>query len=340
MSNDFVPNDPKTFISRGFMTGRTITLGGVRAGTKKAGESGRAGMQFFFTEVAKDGERRILSGFLHDGAWGDQMQPSDNLRGLVPVAGADKPFIEKDSSLGLFNTALAQAGCPPKLQTGDYSKLIGMELVLEEKSLPSYKRKKSVDPDEAGAPAKEFKTEVVSKIVTLPADNEGYVPLTQKEITAHLKEREDKRSARQAAANPDAELDEAVNAVVAAAADEDEDEAPAPKKAKKAAKKVVEEEEEEEEAEEAPAADSFSDTADDDDEDSDDPAPALATKLVLKVLKAEKKVKGSALLQKVHPHLAGTDKKVTAAVLKLVQSPKFIADIDGVSVKGNMVVLG
>ena len=347
MSNEFVSNNPETFISRGFMTGRTLTLGGVRAGIKKAGESGRVGMQFFFTEVAKDGERRILSSFLHDGAWGDQMKPSDNLKGLVPEAGADKPFVEKDSPLGLFNTALKQAGCPAKLQTGDYSKLIGMELVLEEKALPSFKRKKSVDPDEKAAPAKEYKTEVPSKIITLPADNADYVKLTEKEITKHLKEVEDKRSARKAAQGNDPELDAAVDEVVDAATADDDDEEPKPaKKGKKAKSAPVEDDDDE------PASDSFGDdddepaAADDDEpetpeEDStENPAEALAAKLILKVLKADKKVKGSALLQKVHPHLAGTDKKITAAVLKLVQSPKFIAGVDGVTVKGNMVVLG
>jgi len=348
MSNEFVSNNPETFISRGFMTGRTLTLGGVRAGIKKAGESGRVGMQFFFTEVAKDGERRILSSFLHDGAWGDQMKPSDNLKGLVPEAGADKPFVEKDSPLGLFNTALKQAGCPAKLQTGDYSKLIGMELVLEEKALPSFKRKKSVDPDEKAAPAKEYKTEVPSKIITLPADNADYVKLTEKEITKHLKEVEDKRSARKAAQGNDPELDAAVDEVVDAATADDDDEEPKPaKKGKKAKPAPVEDDDDDEPA----AADSFGDDddddtaaapdADDDDEaPADNPAEALAAKLILKVLKADKKVKGSALLQKVHPHLAGTDKKITAAVLKLVQKPSFIAGIDGVSIKGNMVVLG
>lgn len=332
MSNEFVSADPTTFVDRGFLTGRPVTIGGVRASVRplRSGDSARVGMQFFFTETGKDGERRILSGFMHDGAWSDQMKPSDNLKGLVPESGADRPFIEKNSPLGLFNAALKAAGCPVALLTGNYAKLVGMEVILESKTLPSFKRAKSVDPDEQAAPKREFSTEVVSKIITLPADNAGYKGLTEKEMTAHLKEREDRRSARQAAAGADEE-----EAPATVAADEEE-ETPKPKRGKKA---PVEDDEEEEAA---PAADSFGDDDEDEDEEEEGggDAEALATKLILKVLKAEKKVKGSALLQKVHPHLASTDKKLTAAVLKLVQSPKFIAGVDGVTVKGNLVVLG
>lgn len=338
MSNEFVSANPGTFVDRGFLTGRVLTLGGVRAASRplKSGDSARVGMQFFFTEVAKDGEKRILSGFMHDGAWSDQMRPSDNLKGLVPESGADRPFVEKNSPLGLFNTSLASAGCPPALMNGNYQKYVGMEVMLEEKTLPSFKRKKSVDPDEAPAPQKDFKCEVVSKLVTLPADNKDYTPLTEKEITAHLKEKADRSSARKAAASSEDEPTEAV------ASDDDEDPARAPKKGK--GKKAAPVEDDDDDA----APDSFGDADDDDDEPAaaDEPEEdeseenALAAKLILKVLKAEKKVKGSALLQKVHPLLAGTEKKLTAKVLKLVQSPKFIAGIDGVSVKNNMVVLG
>lgn len=341
MSNEFVSAHPSTFVDRGFLTGRTLTIGGVRAvatnfnGKLKDGST-RVGMQFFFTEEGRDGEKRILSGFPYLGAWGDQLAPADNLKGLVPVAGADRPFLEKSSELALFNAALTAAGCPAKLQMGNYQKLVGMEVVLEAQTMPEIRRKKSVDPDEASAPAKPRTIEVVSKIVTLPADNADYKALTEKEMTAHLAEKADKSAARRAAAGEDAP------AVVSA---EDDDE---PKPTKKAAKKapVVEDEDDDEEVA-APAAGGFSDDDDEDeDEDGDDdaaasdPAAALASKLILQVLKAEKKVKGSALLQKVHPLLVGTEKKLVAKVLPLVQSPPFIASIPGVTVKGNMVVLG
>lgn len=340
MSNEYVSANPGTFVDRGYLTGRILTVAGVRAASRplKNAESARVGIQFFFTEISKDGERRILSGYMHDGAWSNQMRPSDNLKGLVPESGSDRPFVEKNSRLGLFNTSLASAGCPPALMNGNYAKYVGMEVVLEEKTLPSFKRKKSVDPDEAAAPQKDFKCEVVSKIVTLPADNKEYVPLTEKEVTTHLKETADKASARKAAAGNDPELDAATDEVVAAAEDDD-DAPPAPKTRAKAKAKPPVEDDDDDSFGESTDDDDTSSTPDDDGDDAPAAENALAAKLILKVLKAEKKVKGSALLQKVHPLLAGTDKKLTAKVLKLVQSPKFISSVDGVSVKNNMVVL-
>lgn len=335
MTEQYASADPSTFVKRGFMTGREITLAGVRAVSRatRSGDSSRSGIQFLFEEKGRDGERRIISGFAHMGAWGDQLVPSENGKGLSPAKGADKPFVEAESELGFFNAALLAAGFPKKEMTGNYQKYVGTVLVLEEKTLPSFRRKKSVDPDDA-APVKEYKTEVPSKIVTLPSDNDGYKGLTEKEITAHLKERQDKIDARRSAAS-DADAPETST---------DEEETPAPVKKAKKAPKVEEPEEDsfedgDDEEEETPAAEESDDEEEEEDEE-ENPANTLAAKLILKVLKAEKKVKGSQLLQKVHPLLAGTDKKVTAAVLKLVQSPKFIAAVDGVTVKGNMVVLG
>lgn len=339
MTDQYASADPSTFVKRGFMTGREMTLAGVRAVERKtrSGESSRSGIQFLFEEKDRNGEKRIMSGFAHMGAWGDQLIPSENGKGLSPVKGADKPFVEAESELGFFNAALLAAGFPKKLMTGNYQKYVGMVLVLEEKTLPSFRRKKSVDPDEAAVAVKEYKTEVPSKIVTLPEDNSGYKGLTEKEITAHLKERQDKMEARKAASSEDAPEE------AAATTEPDEEDEPKPK-GKKKAPKVEEEEAEDsfsddggEEAEEEAAEEPAEEEAE---EEEDNPAEALATKLILKVLKASKKVKGSELLQKVHPLLLGTDKKTQQAVSKLATSPKFIGAIEGVSIKGNMVVLG
>jgi hypothetical protein len=338
MSNEFVPNNAKSLVERGFMTGRDLTLGGVRADVRETkGGSKRVGMRFFFTEVGKDGERRILSGFMHEGAWGDQMEPSDNKRGLVPVSGADRPFVEKASALGMFNASVEAAGMPAKLMTGDYSKWVGMVCQLEEKALPSFRRKKSVDPDEPQAAVKEYKTEVVSKILTLPGDNEGYTKLTEKEITAHLKEISDKSAARRAAAGSDEEpAEEPVESA-------DDEETPAPK-AKRGAKPPTDEEEEPAEEETSDDDDSFGsdDSTEDAEEEAEaDPAEALAETLALKVLRAAGKagVKGANMLQKVHPHLTGTDKKTVQKVQKFVTSKSFLSGLDGVTIKKDGTVV-
>jgi hypothetical protein len=339
MSNEFVPNNAKSLVERGFMTGRDLTLGGVRADVRETkGGSKRVGMRFFFTEVGKDGERRILSGFMHEGAWGDQMEPSDNKRGLVPVSGADRPFVEKASALGMLNASVEAAGMPAKLMTGDYSKWVGMVCQLEEKALPSFRRKKSVDPDEPQTAVKEYKTEVVSKIITLPGDNEGYTKLTEKEITAHLKEISDKSAARKAAAGGDEEpAEEPVEST-------DDEEPVKPKREAKPA--PVEDDDDVVTSDDDDAITSDDDSTDDDittddEEPEADPAEAAASKAILKALKAAGKggIKAANMLQKIHPLLTGTDKKTVQKVQKLAVSRSFLTGLDGVTIKKDGTVV-
>ena len=45
------------------------------------------------------------------------------------------------------------------------------------------------------------------------------------------------------------------------------------------------------------------------------------------------------MLQKVHPHLTGTDKKTVQQVQKLVTSKSFLTGIEGVTIKKDGVVV-
>lgn len=319
---DFIGGAPSEFVEGGFLTGRQLTIGGVRTSTtdfngKLKEGSTRACLQFFYTEIGRDGEKRIQSAYPLPAAWGDQLQPSDNKKGFVAAPGATKPGIEKNSDLGAYLMALVTAGCPAKLlASGNYQKLVGTVVVLGEKEMEI--RKKSVDPGEKKKADKRT-IEVPVQVVTLPADNPDYKGLTEKEIDAYLADLKQKSEAKRAARGEGGEI--------AGFADPEAEAEP--------------------EAEEAPKKKKGGFADDDDDQpttkepEEDNSDDELAASLVIKVLKKEKgAITGAVLLQKVYPLVAGMDKKQRAAVLEKVQDGEWVATVDGVSVNGNKVKLG
>ena len=298
----------------------------------------------FFTETDRAGKRRIISAFPMLAGWNDRIMPSPSRDGFVAAKGATNPGFAKGSEWETWIKAAATAGVPEKLMGGSFKKLVGMEVVLGDVTVPDVRRRKSVDPDEK--PREPRSVQAIVEVVTLPSENKEYKGLTDKEIEAYLEGLREKSAARRAARG-------------------DEDESPEEDASEETAEEEeTEEEEEESEEEETSDDDDSDDSSEEPEEESEEessdetseeeaeeeeapkakavkgPSPEAkkaATAAVKKALTG-KKMGADVLLQKVHPLLTNLDKKVRAEALKLVQSAGFLQGI-GVKINNNKVSL-
>lgn len=336
---DYIGAGPSSAVDTGYMTGRKLTIGGVRVGTTNFNGKLKEGslaitVQPFFTETDRNGKKRILSGLPFVAGWNDRIAPAPNRDGFVAAKGATQPGPDMRSEWVAWAKAAVAAGIPEKLLGGSLRKLVGAEVILTTIPAPERKARKSVDPDEK--PREPRTIEVIGELVTLPSENKEYKGLSDKEIDAFLAERTEKSAARRAARSEEDE---------SPAKGGEEEEAEAEENAE-AEEESAEDETEEvtEETEKAEEEEAEEEASDDDDEA---PAPKVqapsaeatkaATAAIKKVLTG-KKMDASLLLQKVHPYIVNLDKKVRAEVLKLVQSAGFLQKL-GVKINGNKVSL-
>lgn len=349
--------NPWSFQDVGFLTGKELTLAGIRAvstdfgnAKMKENNSARVGLHFFYTTVNKEGKKQILSGFAHLGAWNNQLKPTKNRKGFIIPNGADRPGFEKGSELHMYLEALINLDFPKELVSdmSDWTGLLGTKLILGEKPVKNQRRaKKSVDPDDQGAPVKERTTEIPVKIVLLPSDNPKFKPLTDEQIDEHIEERKNKAKARKAADSDDDEDVEVETEDEEEAEDDDADEEEESEEESEEEESDDEdggEEEEEEESEESDDESSDDEESEDDEEEEEapakkpagkaDPYAVKAANLVRQVLKGKPKGLAAADLAKaIHPLVKDEDKKTKAEVLKRVQTSSFVEKVKNVVVK-------
>jgi hypothetical protein len=335
-------------VEGGYMSGRPLTVGGVRTSNEVTKNGSKlASINFFYFETGRDGKRRIIAAtFPMMANWGDQLEASPDRKGFVAANGATKPGILSNQPFGLYVAALRTTGFPKSLITGDWTKLLGTVLVLTDVEQPGSSKSKSVDPDEKQTEAKKRMMSVPAEIITLPADNKKVKLLTDKEIDQYLAEQDAKYAARRAK-NGKSDVDDMDEhpASAAAAVEEEETEEAEEKPVKKTKKPAPAEEEE--------AEDSFGEDTDEDAEeaepeadaeeaeDSDDSPAGVAKTATLAILKKAKKIKHAEFVPKFGAELAarGVDKKTRAKALELISKPSFFQTIDGIGIKGNLISL-
>lgn len=326
MAEKYLSSDPSTAVERGFLTGRPLTIGGIRAISLETAKSSLALVQVFFTEMV-DGVRRIINARYRYG-WGDNVIPSKDRKGFVGAPGAARPGLEIGSEWHDFTLALKAHDCPTKLLSGPLTNLLGMAVELVSK--PQRAFKKAIDA-EAKQEVRMFA--VPGEIVTLPADNSNFTPLTDKEIDKYLADRAAKRAAREDTVATDEDP----------ADEEEEEEKPEPvKKGKVVAPVEDDDEEEEEEKKEEPAAEEDDEEEEaDDEDDADTAALKLATSKVKGIIKAMKsngktKIPVQELYQDAHALFPpDTAKAVKTTATKFIQSEKFLAKL-GITVKAGI----
>lgn len=334
---DYIGAGPSSAVDTGYMTGRKLTIGGVRVDTTdfrgKLKEGSKAiTVQIFYTETDRNGKKRILSALPFVAGWNDRIMPSPNRDGFVAAKGATQPGPDMRSEWIAWAKAATSAGIPEKLLGGSMKKLVGAEVILVTIPAPERRAKKSVDPDEKPREARTI--EVIGEVVTLPLENQEYKGLSDKEIDNFLAERTERSAARKAANSQEDESP-------AKTADDDDEEAEEAEETEEAEEESEEEEAEEteevEEAEEEEAAE----------EEEEEKAPkaktvspeaSKAARAAVTKLLTGKKMEAQALVQKAHAQFANLDKKVRGEALKLVQSAGFLQKI-GVKIAGNKVSL-
>lgn len=331
-------------VDTGYMTGRKLTIGGVRVGSTDFNGKLQKGslattVQIFYTETDRSGKKRILSNLPMVAGWNDRIVPAPNRDGFVAAPGATNPGPAMNSEWVLYAKSAEAAEVPTKLLAGSLKKLVGMEVVLTGVTLPE-RRKKSVDPDEK--PREPRQLEVIGEVVTLPSENKEYKGLTDKEIDKFLEERSAKSAARRAARG---EEDESPAKAEDADEDEEDKDGDADEDSSDDDDEDADEDETTDDDEDAADAD-----ADSDDDDDDEPAPApakekaasseaeKAARSAVKKLLTGKSMDAQSLVQKSHAQFANLDKKVRPEALKLVQSSGFLKGI-GVVINGNKVKL-
>lgn len=359
MRNEMAKNSLLNFQDVGFLTGKELTLAGIRAvstnfnGKLKEG-SARVGLQFFYKYKNRDGKTLIMSGFAHLGAWNNNLKPSKNRKGFIIPNGADKPGVEKGSELHMYIEALVNLDMPKEVfeDMSDLSGMLGTVLMLAEKPVKNQRRaKKSVDPDDAAAPAKERTTEIPVKIVLLPGDNPKFKPLTDEQIDEHLEEKSKRSKARKAASSSDDDEDVEVETDDDEAEDDDAEDKD--DDADSGDESGGDDDDDNEDAASDDDADEGGDGEDSSDDDSSDDEPeekpepkaanphaVKAADLIRRALKGKKAGLSVAdLARAIHPFVKDEDKKTRAEVTKLVQTSSFVERVRNVSVKNGKVKL-
>lgn len=315
--------DPKDAVdTSGFLTGRTLTVGGVKTHQSEK-TYGRQNtpitfVTLYLTAEDDEGEKQVyLQRYL--AGWGNNVEPTPDGQGLQAPKGATRAGIQKNSPFYEFCAALVGCGYSGKM-SGSLSSLVGLE--FEAGSKTEQRRKKaSADPDEA--PRREFPFVIPVAITTEPGDNRKYKPLSTKEMAKAESDLEDRRAARQNAAETS---DEFVRG-----SDEDEEDAPPKRGPGRPRKVVAPPDEDDEDAEEE------EDTEPEADEDDEDEVSALARSSVIKALPKGEKLKMIALAKAAFAVMNGAPKQVRDKALAMIQDEDFLSNIPGVALKNGIV---
>lgn len=330
--SDYLSIDPKDAIEAGgFLTGKTLTIGGYKLYTTDFNGKSKTDatcVELYFTFPDEAGKRQTQSQKYIAG-YVDNVVPSKDGLGLAPPKGASRPGIRQGSEFHAFCVSLVAAGFDEKL-AGPLTVLVGLEFVAGSQVIKRPRKASEVDPD--APPKKEYPFVIVASIETLPKDNKKYKGLTEEQIEKVDNERDARRAARATA--------------TAAPSDDDEEETPAPKKTKKPAPPADEDDDDEETPAEKADDDETSadddDSASSDDDDADEPTTdpkvaAAAKSAVLAALDKGSKVKMIQFTKDVFEQIQDQPKVMRNKIIALVQDEDFLAGLKGFTVKNNVV---
>lgn len=314
--------DPaKAVDTSGFLTGRNLTVGGVRVTQSPEGYGKKGNHMTFVTlyfksendeGVSENYSQKYLAG------WSDSVIPSKDGLSLVAPKNASRPGVQKGSPFYIFCADLMSCGYTGKM-AGPLTSLNGLE--FEAGSKTEERKKKSVDPDEA--PKREFPFVVPVNILTEPSDNKGFKPLTDKEIIVVERDIAERRAARSVVASDDSDD----------AGDEDETPPPAKRgRPKKVAEPEEDEDEDEPEDEDEDSDEDSDDSDEDEDEDEGGGEEKAASKAVFAVLESGAKMKVMALAKAAFGTMSDLPKPLRSKALALVQDEEFLSGLKGITV--------